>query len=380
MRPTVVYAFPTSHIFRAPFHELLKKELASRGIDYLYIYSNQDDNFGKNDTINISWAQSTPLKKIDIFGKRILWHKIGRAARRADLLILQQQNNLIGNYFWQLTRKVRGQRVAFFGHGKNFQAKSENSLSEKLKRLLAIRIHWWFTYTEGCRELISEYGYPKDRITVFNNSIDLATLKNEVLLVSQERIRELRTTHFNGSDNVCVYVGGMYSHKRLEFLLRACEQIRESIPDFHMVFIGDGPDAHLVENFAQNREWVHPFGSKFGIDKSELVLCSKLWLMPGLVGLAVLDSFAYGVPMVTTQLKYHSPEFDYLIDGLNGSILHESDNTTAYASRVIELLHNDEKRLELREGALSSSENYSIEKMVHNFADGVEDALDSAIR
>jgi L-malate glycosyltransferase len=38
-------------------------------------------------------------------------------------------------------------------------------------------------------------------------------------------------------------------------------------------------------------------------------------LMPGLVGLAVLDAFADGIPRVTTVIEYHSPEIEYLVPG-----------------------------------------------------------------
>ena len=41
-------------------------------------------------------------------------------------------------------------------------------------------------------------------------------------------------------------------------------------------------------------------------------------LLPGAVGLGVLDSFAFDVPLVTVDLPYHGPEIDYVRDGENG--------------------------------------------------------------
>ena len=39
---------------------------------------------------------------------------------------------------------------------------------------------------------------------------------------------------------------------------------------------------------------------------------ANLMLIPGLVGLAVVDSFAAQCPVVTTDFRGHSPEFEYI--------------------------------------------------------------------
>ena len=48
---------------------------------------------------------------------------------------------------------------------------------------------------------------------------------------------------------------------------------------------------------------------------------SKLFLMPGLLGLAVLDAEVMGLPVVTTRYPWHSPEIAYLRDGETGVIV-----------------------------------------------------------
>ena len=379
-RPKVIYAFPTSHRFRAPFHDLLKTELDRKGIDYDYIYAASDDNLGKNDTIQIPWATSTPLKTLSFFGKRVFLHRLGPKARQADLLILQQQNNLIANFWYLMTQKLRRQRVAFFGHGKNFQATSSDSISERFKRFWATRVHWWFTYTNGCKCLIADYGFSNDRITVFNNSVDLTKISTEISEVSEERITELRSEYFNGSENVAVYVGGLYKEKRVPFLIDTAIELRRRIPDFHFVVMGSGPEAPLIEAAAKDHPWIHYFGAKFGLEKTELVLTAKVWLMPGLVGLAVLDSFAYKTPMVTTVQTYHSPEIEYLQNGVNGVILEQSNDVDAYAQAVEHILLDEAYRHRLIEGAEEAVRTYSIEKMAKLFADGVEMALRAPLK
>ena len=80
-------------------------------------------------------------------------------------------------------------------------------------------------------------------------------------------------------------------------------------------------------------------GPVFGDETAaDLLRQSTLLLMPGLVGLAVVDSFATGCPLVTVDLPFHSPEIEYLENGVNGVCLPAGTTPTAYAEAVVELL------------------------------------------
>jgi len=50
---------------------------------------------------------------------------------------------------------------------------------------------------------------------------------------------------------------------------------------------------------------------------------SQLFIMPGYVGLAIIHAFCYSLPILTEKLSYHSPEIQYLKDGINGYLLSE---------------------------------------------------------
>ena len=97
--------------------------------------------------------------------------------------------------------------------------------------------------------------------------------------------------------------------------------------------------------------------------------------MPGLVALAVLDSFAYGLPLVTTAVTFHSPEIAYLRDGENGVIVQERSDPRAYAKAVVRVFRDDELRDRLTMGARADANRYSIENMAALFVDGVEQTL-----
>jgi hypothetical protein len=99
--------------------------------------------------------------------------------------------------------------------------------------------------------------------------------------------------------------------------------------------------------------------------------------MPGLVGLAILDSFALEVPLVTTSDVAHSVEIAYLEHDVNGLMVSADEVTPAmYAESVVSLLRDPVRLERLRRRCRDDRQRYTIEEMVRRFADGVEAALE----
>jgi glycosyltransferase involved in cell wall biosynthesis len=178
------------------------------------------------------------------------------------------------------------------------------------------------------------------------------------------------------SENVAVYTGGLYPNKRIDFLLDAAILIREAIPDFELIVIGDGPDRHRISAAASRHPWIHDIGPKNDQAKVPYWALAKLLLMPGLVGLVVVDSFALGVPLITTDFPYHSPEIDYLKNDINGLLVPCGPSAEIYATAVATLLLDPPRLERLRTNALASAAEHTIEKMADNFAMGVIQALE----
>jgi glycosyltransferase involved in cell wall biosynthesis len=107
-----------------------------------------------------------------------------------------------------------------------------------------------------------------------------------------------------------------------------------------------------------------------------MMRAAKLFLMPGLVGLAVLDAAAARLPVVTTAYPWHSPEIAYLEDGVNGAIVREWQSKEAYAGEVVALLRDEARRERLAQAAGAMAERYTIEAMAGKFVDGVLEVLE----
>ncbi|MBB4304788.1 glycosyltransferase involved in cell wall biosynthesis [Rhodobium orientis] len=374
--PTVSFLTLVLSHYRIPFHTIVRDILAEHGVNYRLIYSDPvGSDAKKGDTLELPWAVKIPVKRIPIPGGELYWQNALAATRGSALTVISQENKLLVNYLLQARYLLSGSRLAFFGHGKNYQANRPDGWREKLKAQLATRVHWWFAYTPGVKKIVEDYGFPGERITVNYNSIDTGALKGQLEAVTAEDIAAQKAALGIASDNIAIYIGGMYQEKRLPFLIEAAERIRETVPDFHLVMVGSGSHSEIAQIAAASCDYIHFLGPRFGREKATLLKMAKAFVMPGLVGLAIIDSFAAGCPMVTTNVPYHSPEIEYLSDGENGLITSDPENVADYADAVAALLTDDALQARLADGARASVEDYTIERMARNFAEGVLAAI-----
>ncbi len=369
----VSYIFPVSHHYRLPFHERLRAVLLPHDVDYRVVYSEPGaDNRLKGDTVEIPWGIKVP--RTNLPGGLIHQHAL-REAFVSDLAIVQQENSLSLNYLLQVASMAGAKRVAFFGHGRNFQSRLPDGTSERWKRFWATRVDWWFAYTDETRRHIEGLGFPSERITVFNNAVDTSKVRTQVAAVTLERLEKRRDELGLCGEAIGVFVGGLYSDKRLEFLVDAADRIRARVANFELVVVGGGDDLPLMRKLAETRPWIKVTGPRFGADKVELMSLGKLFLMPGLVGLAVVDAGAAGLPTVTTAFPYHSPEIAYVDHELNGVIVPKWEEPAAYANAVVTLLEDPVRLHAMRAQASHMAERLTIEAMAERFAQGVLRAL-----
>lgn len=372
----VAYLYPYLFQYRSEFHELLRETLAKQNIQYDVIYSSEPHfGAGRGDFVALPWAIDVKCTYLSILGAELRYQHAFFKALKYDLLIIQQENGLLVNYPLQLLRRLLGLEVAFFGHGRNFQSSKPGGIREIVKKYWITKVDWWFAYTELSARLVRAAGYDPKKITVFNNSIDTKKIQSEIADITDQELSDLRVQLKLSSDNIGIFIGALYDKKRIRFLIESSARVRELIPDFQLLIIGGGEDRHIVDEALQACNWIHYLGPKFGRDKTLYAKLAKVFLMPGLVGLGILDSFAYGTPMVTTNVSYHSPEIEYLQDGENGVLVTDIDSVEAYAAAVAKVLVDGQWRQRLREGGTRSLQQYTVEHMADRFAQGITSAL-----
>lgn len=372
----VVIVVPNVKQFRRRFYELLNQSLGKRGVELCVIYSDPEPSEAlKKDSIDLTAVPALKVMRHYLLRGRILVQLVPFAEiRSADLIVVIQASGYLLNYPLLVLSLLGLKRVAFWGHGLNRQGTSEN-LSEKVKRLTLSWVNWWFAYTKGTAEYLCGAGYPRSRITVVANAIDTKSLAADLDAISDGEVAVFRRSlGLGGSSRVAVYCGSLYAHKRIHFLLDAAEVIRRAIPEFRLVVVGGGEDRRIVDAHARLSDTVRYLGPAFDRTKLLALRASEVFLCPGLVGLAVLDSFAAGLPLLTTTDALHSPEIEYLEDGMDGAIL-EAATPNQYADAVVRVLEDRDLLLKMQRAARQKCAMYSIEQMAQNFSEGILGAM-----
>jgi glycosyltransferase involved in cell wall biosynthesis len=75
--------------------------------------------------------------------------------------------------------------------------------------------------------------------------------------------------------------------------------------------------------------------------------------------LSILDTFALGTPLVTTNAVGHGPEIEYLKNNVNGIMVADTNDPQVYADAAILLLENEEMRQLLVSGCQAARNIYT---------------------
>jgi glycosyltransferase involved in cell wall biosynthesis len=166
----------------------------------------------------------------------------------------------------------------------------------------------------------------------------------------------------------------MYDMKRLPLLIDAAKRAHAEFPPLVLVLAGAGSDQWVAEEAARSHEFVHYVGPVIEERKAALYAVADSVVLPGLVGLGVVDAFQYGLPPIATTFPFHSPEIVYLRDGVNGLIV--DDTPECLAAAMIKLATDEALYRRLVAGSKETAKTVTVEEMARRFASGILKAIE----
>lgn len=379
--------------YRLAFFEKLAQQLAAHGVELTVAFSAaRGEQQLKNDNINQPVGEFCQRVALRQFGP-LVWQKVPDLSSY-DVVVTEQANRHLLNY-WLLLRRLwlgRPKWVAW-GHGFNHQAPTGlwSRGKEAVKRQLLRAPDAFFAYTAQVAKYVTAKGVAP--VTVLNNSVDTSQLAQAVQHLraakaatyaeqSQAKHSHAQQSHSQQShaqqshalqsasaaaQPACtlLFCGSLYPDKQLPLLLSVAEALVQQGVVSKLIVLGDGPQRHLLE--AAQAPWLDYRGACFAEDKARAFAEADVFFNPGLLGLAVLDAFAAGLAVITTDYAGHSPEIAYLQHGYNGLVL-PSDQLI---SAMQQLLTDAPALARLNAGAAASAATYSLEAMVNAFVAGL---------
>jgi glycosyltransferase involved in cell wall biosynthesis len=356
------------------YRELFFKRLIQLGmldnITYkIIVSSDRQKKFNFESDMNLNIVEKK-TRVLNLRGREFHFQLSSLTGSDADLVICEYGLKNFIVYWFLFIKKPKN--FAFWGHGQT-ETKSSWKVEKFVRKKLLQRAKFFFAYTKACASKLMEIDYPKSRIQIVNNSIDTGALIEGIKVITDLQIKSFRNAlGLEPSDIVLIYIGSLEKEKRLKFLLDAFQLISYKRP-LAKLFIYS-PDYFDSLKYRNKLKKVFVMGEADIDRKVRLALTSTALLNPGRVGLIAVDSFAMGVPIITTDWKFHAPEYSYLN---NANSITTRDTLEEYVDGCLSLIDEAELRNKLVNGCKQSVDLFSIESMAKNFHLGVLKALEN---
>lgn len=358
--------------YRVPFFDRLVELAAKNGVEVVIVAGRPNSSLARRgDDAEPPYLRRITQRELKIGSKRVVVRDMREAIEGADLVIMEQARRNLDAYWLFLPRILRKSRWALWGHGRDY-VESKSRFSTWLQASLTLRSDWFFAYTPGGAAYVESLGFKADRITTVMNSLDTQSIEQGVRGVTTEASSEFKSRH-SLRNKVVTFIGALDESKRIPFLLESIQKLEGNHPDVSFVMAGDGPLRDQVVRMTNLRPNVHAIGRVDGSDKDTLLALTDLLLIPGRVGLVAVDALASGIPIITTNWKYHAPEFEYLEDGVTCRV--SDNNPSAYAAAVDELLLDKDARERLSANCMTVGKQLGVAAMAENFFHGISSAL-----
>ena len=376
VRQVAIFQYRLLH-YRTKLFDLLRVACLERGVELNVVHGHATRReLTKRDEGTLGWARVVRNCYFEFGGRDLIWQPFPKGLKHACLVIVMQESRILSNYPLLFGRLVSRRKVAYWGHGKNFQSDRPRGLRERWKSFLLKRVDWWFAYSQTTVDILRQAGYPESQITCLDNAIDTSSFKTDLASWSTPALEIARQRYgIAHTARVGLFCGSLYADKRLGLLIEASDLIKRTLPEFVLFVIGDGPSMPEMRAAAQTRPWMHLLGVQTGPAKAMYFRMADVVLNPGSVGLHIVDAFCSGSVLVTTRGAKHGPEVSYLNDGVNG--VFGGETPAGYSQSVLGVIENEARLKEMKRNALFASERYTLENMVEQFANGIEAALDS---
>lgn len=238
---------------------------------------------------------------------------------------------------------------------------SENNFGNKIRAKILNRNLPAIFYTQQGILDMEKFGAKSDNFTFCNNTIHI---KNRIKCYQYE------------DKNCILFVGSLDHRKRIDILISSFASIQNQIKsNIKIDIIGEGIEKENIKNQIKElglTEKINLHGEITSMDELgtfyKNAICSVSY---GQAGLAVLQSFGFGVPFVTKENAVSGGEITNIIHKMNGFICDSNPDTLS--EFLLQLCNNPLLGKEMGKNAYKHYNQYcSIEHMASKFQKAID--------
>jgi len=349
--PKILFIQPLIPHYRAPFFDRL-----SGRFNIFVRYGRADSGF---ETVERKYLKR--VKNIK-FGKAEFFFVFSELIKiKPDIVVTYGEVKQLSNIILLLIRKIFCFKLIIWSHG--FKDK-EMTLIDKFRLMEMHFSDGVIFYTEDCYKDAAKYNLNKT--SYLNNTLELK--KTEMISSVDEK--DIIKKNFNIKTELNgLFISRFTQVKAPELLLEIMKRIHEKNNNIGFIIIGQGDCKPDFSDY----DFIYDFGRIYENNKKAVLLSlADFALMPRWIGLSVIESFAYKLPMFTLSNKMknieHSVEYFYLKHNVNCYIANDTNEL------VLKIANIDKTELtNLGNNAYNLvNEELTMDNMVNNFCSFIE--------
>ena len=312
-----------------------------------------------------------PLKRIG----PVVWQKGLSLAGlgKGDVIIICGDVHQLSSLWIAVRAKRLGVAVIWWGH---HRTASSTDRAVKIRLAVARKVcDVFLAYTRTGIGYLTSWGFEESSVFATGNTIDQTPIKEAIAAWSSDKLARFQEEQGINGKKMLVCCSVLRPKVRLDLAIRTLASDRLS--DVVFAVIGDGSEQEFYQRLASELcvadriKWI-------GATRDQMVmapwfLSAKAFVYPGAIGLSILHSFSYGLPVITHgNAEHQMPEFEVMEDGKTGLCFEEGDKTDL-ERKICSLLGNESARLKMGNYCrILAYERYSMAQMVSNFCDAIE--------
>jgi glycosyltransferase involved in cell wall biosynthesis len=326
-----------------------------------------------------------PVKNLEVacWGISLVWQPIVWKAIKGEFdgAVFGDEVKFLSSLFATVALRLRGRPVLLWGFGfhqykgaDTLRARITTALAAFYKKIFYCLVSGYLAYTELGKQALLALPTSPSRVVVLRNTIDTEREAKFRAAVAAEPIdfafRELGVR----PDSVkLLYFGRLLRNKCIDLLVTygaRCAQVGRHVD---IIIFGQGAEEGRLQALARKLSNV-VFHRHDDLQLARALRVSSAIVIPGFVGLALNHGFAHGVPTLTRTGQPHSPEIEYLEDGVNGLMLPEAPE--AFFGALDSFVDDPDLQRRLAEGAERTARELDMDYMVATFHGLVSECLE----
>lgn len=265
---------------------------------------------------------------------------------------------LLGNSKWPTTwlaaaiGRLRGKRVLMWTHG---WRREEHGLKRLFRDTFYRLSHGLLLYNRRARALGVGHGFDPGFLHVVYNSLDAQAQIDVRESITDEQLARTRSEYFPGREQhpVLTTVTRLTAAKETDLLIKAAAILEERGTPVNVLIVGAGPERDNLAELAASKGVTVCFTGEMYDEEmlGKMFMSSDLTVMPGPIGLLVMHSLVYGVPVISHRdFDHQGPECEAIVEEVTGGFF-EKGNVESLVEAIERWVVDPERRGSVKEEA-----------------------------